>query len=80
MESTLAQAGLLLGGRLHRLNALVEGGTFTLDDARTDRIEQLIVLGRTEAVKKQNLDIVRQRFLNGRKAKPFVPAVTVTPH
>lgn len=77
VESTLAQAGLLLGGRLHRLNATVPGGSFSLDDARPERIEELVVLGRGEAVKKQNRVVIQDRFLNGKAVKPFVPWVSL---
>ncbi|WP_088283063.1 CBASS cGAMP-activated phospholipase [Ideonella sp. A 288] len=77
VQTTLAQAGLMLPGRLHRLNAVVKDGTFSLDDSRPERIKQLVVLGRNEAVKKQNLEPIRQRFLNGQKAAPFVPVVAL---
>ena len=77
MEAALAQAKLLLGGRLHRLNATVPGGTYSLDDAQPEKIEQLVVLGRGEAVKAENREPIRQHFLNGQKAEPFVPVVAL---
>lgn len=73
MDAALAQARLLLNNRVHRVNYLAKPREFSLDDARVDKIEQLINLGRGEAVKKENLDIVRKRFLNGIPAKIFTP-------
>jgi len=73
MEADLAQAKLLLKGRLHRINVAAKEGEFSLDDARPEKIKQLITLGRGEAVKKENLDIVKARFLNGIPAPLFTP-------
>ena len=76
MEAALTQAELLLGGRLHRINVIAKEGEFSLDDARPEKIQQLINLGRSEAVKRENLEVVRARFLNGSKAPIFVPLHT----
>lgn len=73
MEADLAQAQLLLNGRLHRINFTAKEGEFSLDDARPEKIQSLINLGRGEAVKKGNLDIVKTRFLNGAPAPTFTP-------
>jgi hypothetical protein len=73
MEADLAHAKLLLNGRLHRINVAAREGDFSLDDARPDKIQRLINLGRGEAVKKENLDIVRTLFLNGTLAHLFTP-------
>jgi hypothetical protein len=73
MEASLAQAKLLLNGRLHRINATVSEGQFSLDDARVEKIKQLVNLGRSVAVKKENFDTVKTRFLNGSPAEPFTP-------
>lgn len=73
VEGTLAQAALLLSDRFLRVNAVVPGGSFSLDDAKPELIEQLVVLGRGEAVKKRNSDKIRECFLNGRKVAPFSP-------
>ena len=73
MEAALAQAKLLLNGRLHRINVTVKAGEFSLDDARPEKIRRLINLGRGEAVKKVNLETVKARFLNGTPATPFTP-------
>lgn len=74
MDANLAQAKLLLGGRLHRINVTAKEGEFSLDDARPEKIQRLINLGRGEAVKKENLEVAKARFLNGKPASPFVPA------
>lgn len=72
VEASLAQAKLLLEGRLHRINVTAKEGEFTLDDARPEKIQHLINLGRGEAVKKENLEVVKARFLNGTPASQFV--------
>jgi uncharacterized protein len=72
-ETALAQAGLLLGGRLHRINVITKPGQFSLGDAAPDKIDQLINLGRGEAVKRQNLDVLKARFVAAPKASPFIP-------
>lgn len=48
-------------------------GEFSLDDARPEKIQRLINLGRGEVVKKGNFDIVKTRFLNGTPAPTFTP-------
>lgn len=73
MEANLAQARLLLNGRLHRINITAKEGEFSLDDARPEKIQRLINLGRGEAVKREHLEIVTNRFLNGTHAPPFTP-------
>lgn len=78
MEAALAQAKLLLNGRLHRINVTAKAGQFALDDARADKIQQLINLGRGEAVKKENFEPVKSRFLNGTPAAPFTPKHSVS--
>ena len=78
MEAAVAQAKLLLSGRLHRINVVAKAGEFSLDDARPEKIQRLINLGRGEAVKKENLEIVKARFLNGTAAPAFTPLHAVT--
>ena len=73
MEADLAQAKLLLNGRLHRIDVTTRAGEFSLDDARPEKIQQLINLGRAEAVKQNNLDVVKARFLNGVTAAAYEP-------
>lgn len=73
VEAARAQASLLLKGRLHRIDIVAAPGQFSLDNASPEKIEQLIQLGRGEAVKKANLDIVRSRFLNDTPAAKFEP-------
>ena len=74
MQSAVAQAGLLLGGRLHRINVTAREGEFSLDKADVETIRRLVTLGRGEAVKKANLEVVASRFLNKQAAPAFVPA------
>ena len=71
-QAALAQAGLLLNDRLHRINAVTKPGQFSLDTATPEKIDQLINMGRGEAVKKANLDLVKSRFFSG-KVQPFTP-------
>ncbi len=77
VEAALAQTSLLLNGNLHRINITSKKGQFSLDDARPGKIKQLVNLGRGEAVKKNNLDVVKDRFLTDPQAEPFVPIHTV---
>jgi patatin-like phospholipase/acyl hydrolase len=79
MEAALAQAKLLLGGRLHRIDVVAREGEFALDDARAEKIRRLVNLGRGEAVKKENLEVVKARFLNGVPAAPFTPLYRPAP-
>lgn len=72
VEASFKQASLLTKGRLHRLDSTVSSGDFTLDDARPAKIERLMNLGRSEAVKKAHLEDIEKRFLNGIKVEPFV--------
>jgi patatin-like phospholipase/acyl hydrolase len=78
MEAALAQAKLLLNGRLHRINVTTKTGEFSLDDAQPEKIQRLINLGRGEAVKKENLETAKARFLNGTPAAPFTPKYAVS--
>jgi len=73
VEAARAQAGLLLNGRLHRIDFVASAGQFSLDNASPEKIDQLIQLGRGEAVKKANLDVVRPRFMNDSPAARFEP-------
>jgi hypothetical protein len=71
-ESSRTMANLLTEGRLHEINYVAPSGTFSLDDA--SRVSELVGLGRDVATRKENLDVVQQRFLNGRRAPRFEPA------
>lgn len=73
-EAANAQAMLLVNRRFHRIDHKAPRGQFLLDDARPEQIERLIALGRGEAVKKENIEVVRARFLDGQHAPPFTPA------
>ena len=79
VEASVKQAGLLTKGRLHRIDATVSSGEFTLDDASQIKIERLMNLGRSEAVKKAHLDDIQERFLNGTHVIPYTPFKTVEP-
>ena len=74
VEAAYKQAALLTNDRLHRLDAIVSAGDFTLDDAGPEKIERLMNLGRSEAVKKEHLEDIEERFLNGIPAEPFRPS------
>lgn len=63
----------VVSGRLHRIDFVAPRGQFSLDDARPEKIEQLISLGRGEAVKKEHREIVTARFFNDTPAGPFKP-------
>ena len=78
-EAANAQAMLLLNRRFHRIDQITPRGQFSMDDARPSQIRDLIARGRSEAVKKENLDVVRERFLNGDHAPAFEPVYSVQP-
>ncbi|HXB23524.1 MAG TPA: CBASS cGAMP-activated phospholipase [Gemmatimonadaceae bacterium] len=75
-EAALAEASLLTGGRVHRINAVVDRGRFAMDDARG--VSDLVALGASEARKQANVTMVAERFLNGSSAAPFTPAYNTT--
>jgi len=68
-EASRAMAKLLVEQNLHHINYTAPAGTFSLDDA--GRVSELVGLGRAEAVKRDNLEAVQRRFLNGQHAAPF---------
>lgn len=72
-QAALAQVGLLAGS-FYRIDAVVCGGRYSLDNARKELIEELIALGFGEAKKKERQEVVRARFLTGMTVPPFVPA------
>lgn len=71
-EAALKQAKLLLYDRVLRINVTTKPGEFSLDDASIDKIDRLMNLGRSEAVKRENLEAAKRRFFS-EKAPPFVP-------
>ncbi|MEO6811459.1 MAG: CBASS cGAMP-activated phospholipase [Isosphaeraceae bacterium] len=71
VEAALAQANLITGGQVHRIDAVTLPGRFLMDDARA--VDELIALGDMEARKRVNVDVVKERFLNGDFVPPFVP-------
>lgn len=78
LEAANAQAMLLVDRRFHRINFQTPPGDFSLDDARPSQIERLLALGRSEAVKREHIEAVRSRFLNGVHAPPFQPVYNVS--
>jgi patatin-like phospholipase/acyl hydrolase len=70
VEAARAQSKLIAGG-FHRIDASVVAGEFTLDRAHPDTIRKLVVHGRGEAAKKENLRVVETRFLDGNLAEPY---------
>ncbi|MGH6814347.1 MAG: CBASS cGAMP-activated phospholipase [Hyphomicrobiaceae bacterium] len=77
MEAAVAQARLLAQGRLHRINFMTKPGEFPLDDARPEIIRRLTAFGAGEAKKRENLEVVKSRFLNDNTVERFVPFQTV---
>jgi hypothetical protein len=76
-ESALAQAGLLLDGRLHRVNFMSTGNRFSLDNASEKAIADLTDLGWKEVEKKEHTDAIWRRFVNGTPTESFRPAQSV---
>ena len=76
VEAARAQASLLTGGRLHRVDYIARPGDFSLDDGSPEKIARLIQLGRGVAVRKEHLDVINTRFLNGESAPLFRPCST----
>jgi hypothetical protein len=77
VEADIERARLLVGGRLHRINHTAPAGQYALDTASPEKIEELIALGRGEAVKQENLESVKVRFLNDTPAAKFVPCYLI---
>jgi hypothetical protein len=75
VEASRAMSLLLTNHGFFNINCTVPTGKFSLDDS--SKIDELISLGRGEAVKKKNLEQVQQRFLNGHKVELFVPLYQV---
>lgn len=71
VEASRSMSSLLTRDGFFNIDYTAPAGKFSLDDS--SKINELINLGRGEAVKKKNLEQVKQRFLNGQKVEPFVP-------
>lgn len=65
MSADLAQARLMLGDRLYRVNRVVPEGVFSMDDGR--QISRLVGMGAEEAL--HHVELIASRFLG----KPCVP-------
>ena len=76
-ETALAQARVLLDGRLHRVNFMSTAGRFSLDNASEKAISELANLGRNEVQKKEHTDVIWRRFVNGTPVAPFQPTRVV---
>jgi uncharacterized protein len=70
-EAALAQARLLLDGRLHRVNFTSTAGRFSLDNASEKAIGDLTNLGWKEVEKKEHTEVIYSSFVNGRAVTPF---------
>jgi uncharacterized protein len=77
MEAAIAEARTLTLGHLHRINFVALPGQYRMDDARPEVIKGLAGIGRGEAVKREHLDVVCDRFLNGKPAPKFVPIKSI---
>lgn len=73
VSSTLAQARLLLGDRLVRIDKDAPHGLYKMDDAAPDIVDALAELGASVARDHTVRDKVETLFLNGVAAQPFVP-------
>lgn len=73
MEAARSQTGLLLNGRLHRIDVVTKAGDFSLDSASPEAIGRLINLGDGEARRREHLVAVRTRFLRDPLAPAFRP-------
>jgi len=78
-EHAVAFTSLLLGNRFHRINFTAERGQFALDDARDRKIKQLIAIGRAEAVKKKNVDVIQADFFDQVKTSNYEPFYDIDP-
>jgi hypothetical protein len=74
VQAVEAQASLLTNNGWHRINHVTGRGRFGLDKAVN--VRDLIVLGRSDAIKRQHLQTIEHRFLNGTHIQPFIPAVS----
>ncbi len=77
IEASIAHAKLLVNNHLHRIDIKVEPGRFSLDDARPEKINELINLGRGEAVKKEHIEEIEKTFMNNKPVKPFIPIIKI---
>lgn len=75
VEAARAMTNLLTDGGIFHINYTAPNDTFSLDDS--SKVAELVALGRSEAVKKQIVETVRHRFLNGIPVEPFKPIVAV---
>jgi patatin-like phospholipase/acyl hydrolase len=72
-EAAQAQVGLLLDGRVHRINFQSTANRFSLDNANETAIADLTNLGRTEVERKVHTEVIVRRFVNGVAAAKYKP-------
>ena len=75
MEAALAQTGLLVQNRLHRVNFIANPSEFSLDTASPDAIAKLSNVGWQTARKREHAEVIRARFLNGIPVDKFQPCI-----
>jgi patatin-like phospholipase/acyl hydrolase len=73
VEAAFAQASLLVEHRLHRINFVAHPDEFSLDNASPDAIAKLTNVGWQAARKREHIEVVRARFLNGVLVDKFQP-------
>lgn len=72
LQAAVAEATCLLReGVFHRVDFDAVPHLYSLDNPKL--VEELVKIGRGVAVKREHLDVVKQHFLNGTRAEPFVP-------
>lgn len=76
-QAANAQAMLLVDRRIQRIDRNAPRRRFLHDDARPQQIERQIALEWREAVNKENIEVVRERILNGHRTVPFTPVYNV---
>ena len=74
MDAALAQASLLVENRLHRINFVANPSEFSLDNANPDSIAKLSNVGWQTARKREHVEVIRKRFLNGTPVAKFQPS------
>lgn len=74
VSASQAQAKLLIGDGLYRINYAAATKTFTLDDASAETLQALQGLGSSVGRRNDHLTKVKAAFLNGVKAKEFTPS------
>ncbi|MBK8085127.1 MAG: patatin-like phospholipase family protein [Devosia sp.] len=77
-ESALAQARLLVGGRLLRIDLSRPPGSYSLDNATRTKIDELAALGASKGSEAAIVSAVKTRFLNGVPPQEYQPTYTLS--